>query len=309
MGIAVIIPAYNAERTIGAAVQSALLQSHPIDEVIVVDDGSIDNTANIVGGMQNSVRLIQQKNLGPSAARNAGLRAAKSEFVAFLDSDDFWLPHKIAAQMSMFDYEERVAAVTCSFEVRTKALSGEKSRIVLLRNELISNLLPIEFAVMPRMPPSTVVVNRRVIGDLQFPEEIREGEDLVFFGLVRTHGLICCADVVGSVRVIHDSQVTAQPGSFRRDLISRRRWIIDNYSKLGIATSVDAENRFWDAARKHVWNPYWARDFKSYRRIRKEFLEACPNDCLAAAGLPAPILPEWVYRLKDAFDRIFDRGR
>lgn len=89
----IVIPAYDAEATIRGAVESALAQTEPGLEVVVVDDGSEDETAAVVESIEDErVSLIVQANAGPSAARNAGIERAKGEFVAFLDSDDLLLP-------------------------------------------------------------------------------------------------------------------------------------------------------------------------------------------------------------------------
>jgi GT2 family glycosyltransferase len=94
--LSVVIPAFNAAATIRSAVSSTLRQTVPVLEVIVVDDGSSDATAQLVSGIDDArVRLISQANGGPSAARNAGIAAARGEWVAFLDSDDLWLPRYV----------------------------------------------------------------------------------------------------------------------------------------------------------------------------------------------------------------------
>src|SRR5947209_8661253 len=91
--LSVVIPAYNSARTIRAAVASTLNQTRPVLEVIVVDDGSTDATAEVVTGIADPrVRLVSRPNGGPSAARNAGIAVARGEWVGFLDSDDLWLP-------------------------------------------------------------------------------------------------------------------------------------------------------------------------------------------------------------------------
>jgi glycosyltransferase involved in cell wall biosynthesis len=99
--ISVVIPAYNREQTVLTAVRSVLWQTLPPTEVIVVDDGSTDNTAAAVEGLGDPrVRLIRQANGGISAARNAGIRAATSDWVAFQDSDDEWLATKLERQFA-----------------------------------------------------------------------------------------------------------------------------------------------------------------------------------------------------------------
>lgn len=90
-----MIPAYQAERYIEGAIRSALAQDRPAHEVIVVDDGSTDSTADIVRSFGHDVRLVSQPNGGEAAARNTGLRSATTEWVAFLDADDEYLPHRL----------------------------------------------------------------------------------------------------------------------------------------------------------------------------------------------------------------------
>lgn len=98
MKITAVIPAYNAEKHIARAIDSVLAQTRPADEVIVVDDGSTDGTAEIVRSYGDKVIFIQQENAGVSVARNTGIEAATSEWVAFLDADDEWLPEKLKLQ-------------------------------------------------------------------------------------------------------------------------------------------------------------------------------------------------------------------
>ncbi|HOM77565.1 MAG TPA: glycosyltransferase family A protein, partial [Anaerohalosphaeraceae bacterium] len=88
--ISVVIPAYNCQAYIRRAIDSVLGQSRPADEIIVVDDGSTDGTAEAVRTYGAKVILIQQENAGVSAARNAGIRAASGDWIAFLDADDEW---------------------------------------------------------------------------------------------------------------------------------------------------------------------------------------------------------------------------
>jgi glycosyltransferase involved in cell wall biosynthesis len=98
----VVVPAYNAEAYIGVAVESALAQSYPWLEVLVVDDGSTDGTAAVVEALaarDRRVRLLRQENGGVAAARNLAIAHARGDYVAPLDADDFWYPGKIEAQV------------------------------------------------------------------------------------------------------------------------------------------------------------------------------------------------------------------
>lgn len=97
--VSVIIPAFNAARFLAEAIDSVLAQDYPALDIIVVDDGSTDATRAIIDGYGERVRAISQPNGGCGAARNAGLRAARGQYVAFLDADDVWWPHKIRHQI------------------------------------------------------------------------------------------------------------------------------------------------------------------------------------------------------------------
>ena len=99
--VTVLIPAYNAAETIQRAVDSALAQTYRNYEVVVVDDGSRDTTADIVTTLYGDrVRLLcLTSNQGESAAMNEGIAAAEGELIAFLDADDEWLPDKLARQV------------------------------------------------------------------------------------------------------------------------------------------------------------------------------------------------------------------
>jgi glycosyltransferase involved in cell wall biosynthesis len=101
--VSVIIPTFNGARHIGATLESVLGQSYSNLEVIVVDDGSMDATAEIVAETAPQAHLIRQPNLGHPAARNAGVRASTGEFLSFLDHDDLWLPEKTASQLACFN--------------------------------------------------------------------------------------------------------------------------------------------------------------------------------------------------------------
>lgn len=99
--VSVIIPTYNRALICKRAVESVLAQTHGNVEIVVVDDGSKDNTREVIIGLDDRVKYIYQANAGVSAARNTALEAASGDYIAFLDSDDAWLPWKLEAQLSV----------------------------------------------------------------------------------------------------------------------------------------------------------------------------------------------------------------
>ena len=102
MRISVIIPTYNRRETLSRALDSVYSQSHPADEVIVVDDGSTDGSGELVKRRYPQCRLLSQPNSGVSSARNLGLTAATADWIALLDSDDAWHPEKLEKQIKLF---------------------------------------------------------------------------------------------------------------------------------------------------------------------------------------------------------------
>ena len=101
--VSVVIPTHNRAWCLDRAVESVLAQTFRDLELIVVDDGSEDDTARLLAGYAEAVRVIRQPNRGVSAARNAGIRASRGPWIALLDSDDHWLPEKLAVQLDWLD--------------------------------------------------------------------------------------------------------------------------------------------------------------------------------------------------------------
>jgi glycosyltransferase involved in cell wall biosynthesis len=109
--VTVVITSYNYERYVGETIESVLKQTYPRVEVIVVDDGSTDRSAEVIGKFGTKVTLIRQKNAGCAAARNVGIRHACGDLIAFCDSDDRWVSHKLERQIPQFQKDPCVGLV------------------------------------------------------------------------------------------------------------------------------------------------------------------------------------------------------
>lgn len=109
--LSVIIPVYNGAEFLADALTSVYAQAYTPIEIIVVDDGSADNTAAVVQMCGPDIRYLYQSNQGPAAARNAGLALAQGELIAFLDADDLWPPHKLTLQVTALLANEKVQVV------------------------------------------------------------------------------------------------------------------------------------------------------------------------------------------------------
>lgn len=114
--VSVIIPAWNAEAWIVETLSSVIKQTWKPLEIIVIDDGSTDSTGTLIQGNFPSVRYIRQENKGQAAARNRGVAESKGRFLAFLDSDDLWMPEKIEAQIELIQERADISLVFCDYE-------------------------------------------------------------------------------------------------------------------------------------------------------------------------------------------------
>lgn len=186
MKISVVIPLYNKEPHIRRTIESILYQSMPADEILVVDDGSTDGSANEVKKLSDPrIRLIQQPNAGECAARNRGVAEARNELVAFLDADDEWKPDFLTHIHRLYVKFPDCGAYATAYE---EILPGGSVHFPIL------SILPPDpwFGIIPNLfkclqlsnPffPSSVAIPKRVCNDLGgFPVGIRRGGDLMMW--------------------------------------------------------------------------------------------------------------------------------
>ena len=178
--VSVVIPNYNYSDFVGEAIESALAQTYPKLEVIVVDDGSTDNSIDVIRGFGDKVTLVSQKNSGVSVARNSGIEKANGDYIAFLDSDDVWLPTKVEEQISLFLSDERIGLVHTGYREffpdgnvieYAEGLSGDVAEDMLLYNR------PVILG-----GGSGVIVSRAIIDKAgTFDTRMKIGEDWEFY--------------------------------------------------------------------------------------------------------------------------------
>jgi len=109
--VSVVIPAFNSAKYLPDALESVIDQNCRDVEIIVVDDGSTDDTRKILEEHPSRPTYLYQQNGGPSKARNLGIRASKAKYIAFLDADDIWLPHKLDYQLELIESDPRLGLV------------------------------------------------------------------------------------------------------------------------------------------------------------------------------------------------------
>jgi glycosyltransferase involved in cell wall biosynthesis len=135
--VSVVIPTFNRAVFLAEAIQSILAQTLPVYEIIVLDDGSTDNTSEVIRAYGEKIRYFKQKNQGPSVARNYAMREAGGNWIAFLDSDDLWVPEKNQLQAEFIcqhPYLEFVFGDQAVFSERHSAMEPEILNLVLHQN-------------------------------------------------------------------------------------------------------------------------------------------------------------------------------
>jgi glycosyltransferase involved in cell wall biosynthesis len=185
--VAAIVPAYNAAALLPRSIESILSQTVPVTEVIVVDDGSTDETRQVAESFGPPVKCISQPNAGLAGARNSGIRAATSEWIALLDADDRWLPNKIEQQLNA---AARHPECVLLYSDATVVLPDGS-----IAGHFLTDKGPISGWVFDRllascfMLPSTVMVRRKVLLDAGlFNESFRRVEDYeLWLRLAREH--------------------------------------------------------------------------------------------------------------------------
>lgn len=150
--ISAIIPVLNGEAYLQQAVQSILQQTWPNTEIIVIDGGSSDGTANLVKQHLPHVRYFYQENAGIGAARNHGIAQSKGEYIAFLDADDYWLKHKLQQQMQVFVNKPDTEMVFGHIkQFHSPELSQEERDRLHCPDELMSAELPSTLLCRPEV--------------------------------------------------------------------------------------------------------------------------------------------------------------
>lgn len=147
--VSVVISSYNYGHYIEETIQSVLSQTHPALEIIVIDDGSTDNSAEVIESFGDRVKFVRQQNQGVCVARNKGAAMATGDILSFLDSDDIWLPRKLEKQVAAFLADEEVGIVSCGirhFDTEGKTIaeyvsgrSGWCDKDILLYREPVLN--------------------------------------------------------------------------------------------------------------------------------------------------------------------------
>ena len=207
--VSIIIPAFNYGRYLPEAIESALNQEHTAREVIVVDDGSTDDSSAVVARYGPAVTYIRQENAGLSAARNNGIRAARGCYIAFLDADDSWSPRFLSIVLATWRDRPALGAVHSGF----RCIDGKSQPLpqvcvsTVPDGQMYDRLLDGEFFV-----PSSVVIRRDCFDRVGlFDERLRGSEDWdMWLRVARQYAFAGIAEPLVNYR-IHGQNMSASP--------------------------------------------------------------------------------------------------
>lgn len=172
--VTVIIPTFNRSKMLGKAIRSVLDQDFSDFELLVIDDGSTDQTPSLLKSFEGRIKTIRQNNKGVSAARNLGIAHASGRLIAFLDSDDYWLPGKLTAQTAFFHSNpESMICQTQEIWIRNGRRVNPKHR-----HEKRSGMIFEPSLALCLVSPSAVMVRRHLLDRVgRFDENLPACED------------------------------------------------------------------------------------------------------------------------------------
>ena len=256
--VSVVIPTYNRARVVGEAIESALAQTHENLEVIVVDDGSVDDTAKRVGRLRDPrLRYLGREHAGVSSSRNAGIAAASGDLVSFLDSDDLWKPDKIEAEVAalaahptaggVFSDLEKLegATVVPSFMRRTRVFSRQLDGRAYPEGLLLSSRA-LYLCLLQEVPIKTpaLTVRRRALERVGgFDERWTSSEDWEFLlRFARHESLLYLDRPLAVIRLSEDSLRLGDQErgelTMLRLLVSERRRLSDPEARRAAAAGI-----------------------------------------------------------------------
>ncbi|MBI3987306.1 MAG: glycosyltransferase family 2 protein [Lentisphaerae bacterium] len=237
-GVSAIIPAFNYARYLPLAVESVLAQDYPAFELIVVDDGSTDNTRAVLQPYEGRIRYRYQANAGLSAARNAGIRDARFPYVAFLDADDLWRPGLLKTLMARFLASPAdTGLVAChSQRIDSEGRPMPNKPFIRLQGE-VQELFAEDLLLKTRFGSSGLVVARAAFDECGlFDTSLRSSEDRdMWIRIAARRRIFLLTSPLALVRR-HPTNMSKDPDrmksftgrvlqqAYRRGVVPRRRW-------------------------------------------------------------------------------------
>lgn len=258
--VSVVIPAFNAAWCIERAIESVLAQTFRSFELIVVDDGSTDNTRGILDRYVSSLTVVSQPNGGMSSARNAGIRSARGRYLAFLDADDRWYPTKLERQVALLEQRPELAfcAARAVLEDPQGLKVGEWAGNPAIQ-ATVSDVFAHHAAVAGGA--SAVLAHRELVVDLAgFDETLAGAEDTDLWIRLAARGGFACLDEPLVV-------VIRRPGSVSRNREAMRHGALAMTIKNRQLLPADKQGAFWRSIYASVLCDYAKWSYRDGHRI------------------------------------------
>jgi glycosyltransferase involved in cell wall biosynthesis len=291
--VSIVVPCYNASRFICETLRSAISQTHAPLEIIVVDDGSVDNSASLAESFGPPVRVVRQANQSQACARNRGIGEARGEWIAFLDADDVWLPAKLERQLSVAANSN--GAVCCATYV-TSVIPVDAGATVWRPTPTSLTVA----AFLRRSAPfqmSTLMVHRSM--KVRFADWTRTSEDNIYMlDLLHEHPIAICDEPLSVYRIHSQSYCRSTPDLDCRAHTALSRWLDNRQIVLGDRATADYRRIISDmllnAAKSAVYKRDWRRlkMIQDYSRRRMDV-----NDMREIVQMPS--FPRFLYGMKD----------
>ena len=302
MDISVVIPCYNKEAFLEETLASVFAQTLAPREVIVIDDGSTDASADVAARHLPDIELLRQPNAGESVARNRGIREATQPWIALLDADDVWEPEKLERQARA--YEASAGDAVCVYTDAYHLLPEGRVEIEPQPEHDRSESFAVDMLVEWTVNTSTAVVSREAALRSPFPEDIRDSEDVIFFARLRRFGpFLRVPEALVGYRRGHVQQTRGIRHQYR-SVRARYEWFVahaDDY------TPEERERVRRGLASQLVW-PHevarWkTREIDFVRACRELYDEIQPDSAERPDSFETLLLPGWMYRLRDRLSR------
>lgn len=301
MRVSVVIPCFNAESFLGDTIRSVLGQTYSPHEVIVVDDGSRDNSAAIAASFGEPIRVIRQSNQGECAARNTGLDLARGDWIAFLDADDLWTPKKLECQVAEAGRGPDIVCIHTRFYQ-----FGTTSEVPPPPVEVVSGTYEIETLLLNPLVNSSSAMVRAGL-PVRFPAGARQGGDMIYFTELSLFGLFAYVPRALTGYRMHAAQVTRHPNAWVEHFQNRFQWVRQHALELGAHRAAGLEDKLRGQVLEWLNLARWNRQWDRYWRLR-EYARTLNWESQLPEVLSERIYPRVLYRLKDAYDSVLSES-
>jgi glycosyltransferase involved in cell wall biosynthesis len=240
--VSVVIPTYNRAYLISNTINSVLKQIYQDFEIIVVDDGSIDNTERVIANFNNSkIRYIRHNdNRGISVARNTGIEASRGKYIALLDSDDEWLPEKLDKQIKVFQNEPPEVGVVCSWSFKIDEKGNYIGKVCLPKKEgyMYKDLLSSN-----NLSVSTLLIRKECFEKVGLFDNLLNGqEDWDMWIRIAKYYRFVLIKVPLAKRRIHSKQIS---NDLERKIITAHRILLKYSDELKKSRSIFSKHYFY----------------------------------------------------------------